>query len=66
MRHVTKLQRLRDEHVTGIHSPRNAAALNRPEVSWFQSIVSDTPRAFQVTRGQVEFAVVTSGSWAGR
>jgi hypothetical protein len=31
-RHVTKLQRFRDEHVTGIHSPRNAAALNRPEV----------------------------------
>jgi hypothetical protein len=32
-RHVTKLQRLRDEHVTSIHSPRNAAALNRSEVS---------------------------------
>jgi hypothetical protein len=32
-RHVTKLQRLRDENVTSIHSPRKAAALNRPEVS---------------------------------
>jgi hypothetical protein len=32
-RHVTKLQRLRDEHVTSIHSPTNPAALNRPEVS---------------------------------
>jgi hypothetical protein len=53
-RHVTKLQRLRDEHVTGIHSPRDAAALNRPEVSWSQSIVSDTPRAFQVTHIQLE------------
>jgi hypothetical protein len=32
-RHVTKLQRLRDEHVTGIHSARKAAALNCSEVS---------------------------------
>src|SRR4029450_5509574 len=32
-RHVTKLQRLRDEHVTSIHSPRNAEELNRPSPS---------------------------------